>query len=122
MKRFRVVASIVLLCVSISMQSCYSNRVLMRQELEQHPQGNITTLYTRDSTYNFIDYGRGEVVDDTLVVGRVEPGMRVQVPMREVLSVRLKKFDLLKTGMLIGGLAVGAFIVNLALLMAQLND
>jgi len=94
----------------------------MRQELEQHPQGNITTLYTRDSTYNFIDYGRGEVVDDTLVVGRVEPGMRVQVPMREVLSVRLKKFDLLKTGMLIGGLAVGAFIVNLALLMAQLND
>lgn len=121
MKQLRAVTSIALY-TTISMQSCYSNRVLMRHELEQHPQGNITTLYTRDSTYNFVDYGRGEVVDDTMVVGRVEPGMRVHVPMRDVLSVRLKKFDLLKTGVVIGGLAVGAFVVHLVLLVEQLND
>jgi predicted small secreted protein len=117
MKRLKAVTCIVLLWVSMSLQGCYTSRGLAREDLEQNPQGNITTVFTRDSTYNFDDYHKGRVVDDTMIVGRVEPGLYVQVPMRDVLSVRLEKFDLKKTACFLGGMAVGAWSLAIMVFM-----
>lgn len=110
----KIIVSLTLSCFILCMSGCYSNRLITRQELEQHPQGNITTVLTTDATFEFSDFPKGKVKDDTLIVGWLENGVYKKIPLREVNVVYVEKIDLLRTGIICLGIAGCVVMVLMA--------
>ena len=110
----KIIVSLTLSCFILCIQGCYSNRLITRQELEQHPQGNITAVLTTDATFEFSDFPKGKVKDDTLIVGWLENGVYKKIPLREVSMVYVENIDLLRTGIICLGIAGGVLMVLMA--------
>ena len=70
----------------------------MQQDLDQYKHEKYLIVYTTDSTYKFSELHLGEIVDDTLIVGKTKKGDLVQIPVKDVEIVVLAKFHLIKTG------------------------
>ena len=117
----KIIASFTLICLILCMSGCYSNRLITRQELEQHPQGNITAVLTTDATFEFSDFPKGKVKDDTLIVGWLENGVYKKIPFREVSMVYVEKFDLLRTGIICLAIAGGVLSILFTIALSNMG-
>ena len=109
MRRYRTyVAEFTLLYLTLYISSCYSNRMITKQELVQKPHDNIVTVYTVDTTYYFDEMGMGRIVDDTLIIGRLERGPLRSIHLSRVAAVEVQKLNIFKMAMV--GAAIGCLV------------
>ena len=115
MRKYRsFIAGFTLICLILGIQSCYSNRVIARQELMQKPCDNIVTVYTVDTTYYFDEMGMGRVIDDTLIIGRLERGPLRSIHITRVAAVEVQKINVFKVTMAVAAIGCLAFSAIIA--------
>ncbi|MDH4211941.1 MAG: hypothetical protein OEV79_10900 [candidate division WOR-3 bacterium] len=120
----RTVVFVTLVCFVVCTHGCYTAREISIQELEEKPEYTIHKIVTKNNEiYEFRD--GGQLIDD-VIVGYVEDGRFIEIPVEEVKTVYIGKFGVSKTGkqIVVGCLAVAAIggIVGMIVLISALND
>lgn len=106
----RTIIYVTLICFVVCMQGCYSKHIIPTQELERKPEYKNVTIITIDGeVYEFDNV----YVYDDYIEGYEEDSILVNLLLEEVRSVRVRRFDALKTA----GLSVSILaILGLAFL------
>jgi hypothetical protein len=113
-----MVLTCVYLCLLIFFIGCYSPAVVTKEELKAKAEGIDITLFTKDSVeYKFlkgnyhiqqdilIGYGvRGRNMDSDIVLD-------ASLPLAEIASIEIMRFDVTKTIMFCGGVGLGAVFI-----------
>ena len=91
----KIISVFTLVCI-ILVNGCFNKKV-MQQDLDQFKHEKYLIVYTTDSTYKFSELHLGEIVDDTLIVGKTKKGDLITIPVRDVEKVVLAKSHLIRT-------------------------
>ena len=123
MRRYRTfIAGFTLLCLTLSISSCYSNRLITKQELVANPQDKIITVYTADTIYDFDEMNMGRIIEDTLIVGRLESGSLRSISMDRVSLVAVRKVNIFRSIMAGAAVVCTAATVLLAYGFSQMDQ
>jgi hypothetical protein len=115
----RILASVTLLALVVSLEGCYSKYLMSRQEIAENPRSPIFTVITVDG--EVLEFEPRAVLEDSSIIGTLLDGTAVRIPLDHVSKVYAKKMDDSKTiatccaaGGITGLLAIVLLMVGLA--------
>jgi hypothetical protein len=113
----RIVTIIVLFSFSLSVTGCYTQSLVSKSEIDNHPDGIILEVTTsKGDLHKFFGNKESKArIEDQKIVGRTVEGQFVNIPLDEVKTVRVEEFSTAKTLWLVAGVgAVAGLLLALA--------
>ncbi|KPK70805.1 hypothetical protein AMJ87_08295 [candidate division WOR_3 bacterium SM23_60] len=106
------------MCFVVCMQGCYSKYTIPPEEFKRKPEHNNVTIQTTDGAV--YEFNRSVRLMEDEVVGYANDSAYVKIPIEDVESVRVIKYDAGKTTWCVLGV-IGVFGLVLGALLVYKN-
>lgn len=110
----RIIVSLTLSCFILCIQGCYSKKIVLHKELDEHPEYYISAVTTHDG--EVFEFEHGAVFIHDKIEGCLKGGIIKQIPLSHVQKIFARKFDYAKTG----GAVLGYVVLTAVLLYVEL--